>query len=262
MQISSHCFAVTGLGYIPPWSVNAGFVVGETTTLIVDFGGNLLVAQTIYGYARAVRPDNLMLAVNTEKHFDHVDGNKFFRSLGIDVYAHTENLRTAEEFEAEITEFNGSIPDSLRRQRQEARAFFHRTEVAAPNRTIHEETTFNLGGLMAEALLTPGHTHTNLSIWIPQERVLFSGDCVVNQYRPNLEAGNIEDWHQWLASLDRIESLHPAFVLGGHGCLCGAVELPAVIDLIRSDLREAIQRGMSPNQQHCKQCLGEASAGQ
>jgi glyoxylase-like metal-dependent hydrolase (beta-lactamase superfamily II) len=250
MQISSHCFAVTGLGYVSPWSVNAGFAVGDTTTLIVDCGGNWLAAQTIHGYARAIRPDNLILAVNTEKHFDHVGGNVFFRSQGIDVFGHAENFRTAEEFAAEITEFNDAIPDSLRRQRQEAHAFFHRTEATAPNRKILEETTFNLGSLTAEVLFTPGHTHTNLSIWIPQERVLFAGDCVVNQYRPNLEAGNTEGWHQWLASLDRIEALHPAFVLGGHGSLCGAAELPAVIDLIRNDLLEAIRRGMSPNQQH------------
>ena len=28
MKVSSRCYAVTGLGYIPPWEVNAGFAVG------------------------------------------------------------------------------------------------------------------------------------------------------------------------------------------------------------------------------------------
>ncbi|HTS47380.1 MAG TPA: hypothetical protein VMH05_05520 [Bryobacteraceae bacterium] len=36
MRLSQHCYALTGLGYVPPWSVNAGIVAGRETTLIVD----------------------------------------------------------------------------------------------------------------------------------------------------------------------------------------------------------------------------------
>ena len=261
MQISQHCYAVTGLGYFSPWYVNAGFVTGDTTTLIVDTGTNCMAAQTIHGYAYAVRPGNRILAVNTEKHFDHVGSNGFFRGLGIDVFGHAENQRTAEEFAAEIAVFNDSTLDRLRRERQEAHAFFHRTELTAPNKKLGEETVFDLGGVTAEVLFTPGHTRTNLSIWIPQERVLYTGDCVVSLYRPNLEAGSSEDWRLWLASLDRIEGLRPAFVLGGHGDLLSAAELPSAIDIIRNDLREAIQRGMSPNRHFCKQNSDKTKSG-
>jgi glyoxylase-like metal-dependent hydrolase (beta-lactamase superfamily II) len=261
MQISPHCFAVTGLGYVSPWCVNAGFVAGGSTTLVIDTGGNWMAAQTIYGYARAASPGNRIMAVNTEKHFDHVGGNGYFRGLGIDVYGHAENYRTAEEFAAEIAEFNDAIPDGLRRERKEANAFFHRTELTTPNKKILEETTFDLGGLTAEVLFTPGHTPANLSIWIPRERVLYAGDCIVSLYRPNLEAGSSEDWRLWLASLDRIEGLRPAFVLGGHGDLLSAAELPSAIDIIRNDLREAIQRGMSPNRHFCKQNSDKTKSG-
>ena len=261
MQISPHCYAVTGLGYFSPWCVNAGFVAGDTTTLIVDTGTNCMAAQTIHGYAYAVRPGNRILAVNTEKHFDHVGGNGFFRDLGIDIYGHAENQRTAEEFAAEIAVFNDSTLDRLRRERQEAHAFFHRTELTAPNKKLDEETVFDLGGVTAEVLFTPGHTRTNLSIWIPQERVLYTGDCVVSLYRPNLEAGSSEDWRLWLASLDRIEGLRPAFVLGGHGNLLSAVELTTAIEIIRGDLCEAIAQGLSPHQQFCKQNPDGTKAG-
>ena len=261
MQISPHCYAVTGLGYFSPWCVNAGFVAGDTTTLIVDTGTNWMAAQTIHGYACAVHPSNRILAVNTEKHFDHVGGNGFFRDLGIDIYGHAENQRTAEEFAAEIAVFNDSTLDRLRCEREEAHAFFHRTELTAPNKKISDETVFDLGGVTAEVLFTPGHTRTNLSIWIPQERVLYTGDCVVSLYRPNLEAGSSEDWRLWLASLDRIEGLRPAFVLGGHGNLLSAVELTTAIEIIRGDLCEAIAQGLSPHQQFCQQNSDKTKAG-
>ncbi len=38
MKLSDRCYAVTGLGYSAPWSVNAGFVVGDDDTLVVDTG--------------------------------------------------------------------------------------------------------------------------------------------------------------------------------------------------------------------------------
>jgi hypothetical protein len=41
-------------------------VVGASRTLVVDTGGNAAAAQTIQGYASAVRPGLQLLAVNTE----------------------------------------------------------------------------------------------------------------------------------------------------------------------------------------------------
>src|SRR5450755_31912 len=72
MQLSSRCYAVTGLGYSAPWCVNAGFVTGDELTLVVDTGANRLAAQSIHGYASAARPGNQLRVINTEKHFDHI----------------------------------------------------------------------------------------------------------------------------------------------------------------------------------------------
>ncbi len=40
MRLSNRCYAVTGLAYQLPWVVNAGFIVGDEETLIVDTGAN------------------------------------------------------------------------------------------------------------------------------------------------------------------------------------------------------------------------------
>jgi glyoxylase-like metal-dependent hydrolase (beta-lactamase superfamily II) len=234
------------LGYSPPWCVNAGFIVGGDMTLVVDTGGNTLAAQTIYGYASAARPGNTLRAINTEKHFDHIGGNGYFRALGIDVWGHAGIARTPDEFRAEITEFNDAIPCPARRALHEAQAFFHKTALTNPNRPIDSETIFDLGGVQAEILLTPGHTRTNLSVWVPQDRVLYRGDCVVREYLPNLDAGGSEEWKLWLDSLDRIKKLRPEFIVGGHGPVSRGVEIPAVFDSMRKVLRKAIARGFSP----------------
>ena len=246
MRLTDHCYAVTGLGYSSPWCVNAGIIVGDETTLIVDTGGNTLAAQTIHGYASAARPGNTLRAIITEKHFDHIGGNGFLRAQGMDVWGHAEIARTPEEFLAEKAEFNDSIPCPARRARQEAQAFFYQTKLTHPNCPIATETTIDLGELKVEVLFTPGHTRTNLSVWVAQDRVLFTGDCVVREYLPNLDAGGVDDWKVWLNSLERMEKLNPEFIVCGHGPVARGDEISAAIDAMRKVLREAIARGISP----------------
>jgi glyoxylase-like metal-dependent hydrolase (beta-lactamase superfamily II) len=246
MRLTDHCYAVTGLGYVSPWCVNAGFITGDEMTLVVDTGGNTLAAQSIHGYARAARPGNKLRVINTEKHFDHIGGNGFFRELGIEVWGHAGIARTPDEFQAEIAEFNDAIPNPARRARSEAQAFFYKTALTNPNCPIHNETTFDLGCLKVEILLTPGHTSTNLSVWVPEDGVLFTGDCVIREYLPNLDAGTIADWQLWLKSLDRIEELKPGFLVGGHGPVSRGDEIPAALDSMRKVLRQSIARGFSP----------------
>ena len=246
MRLTNRCYAVTGLGYSSPWCVNAGVIAGDSLTLVVDSGGNTLAAQTIFGYASAVRPENSLRVINTEKHFDHIGGNGFFRQHGVDVWGHIKILRTADEFAGEIAEFNEAIPNPVRRALGEARAFFTQTEVTNPNCSITADTRFDLGGVTAQILLTPGHTPVNLCVWLPEEGVLYSGDCLINEYLPNLDAGTVADWHIWLESLDRVEALKPAMVVPGHGPVAKGKDVSRIFGEVRKVLSESIARGASP----------------
>lgn len=246
MRISPRCYAVTGLGYSPPWCVNAGFITGDSLTLVVDSGGNVLAGQTVHGYAAASRPGNQIRVLNTEKHFDHIGGNQYFRELGIDIWGHRGIARTPAEFEAEMAEFNDAIPNPQRRTRGEATAFFAGTQLANPNCTIDQDARFDLGGCSVDVLLTPGHTATNLCVWVPDDRVLYTGDCLINRYLPNLDAGSVADWRIWLTSLDRVEALQPEVVVMGHGPVARGPEVQDVIDTVRGVLHEAIASGHSP----------------
>jgi glyoxylase-like metal-dependent hydrolase (beta-lactamase superfamily II) len=248
MQISDRCYAVTGLGYSSPWCVNAGFIVATEATLVVDTGGNAYAGQTIHGYATKAKPDNRIEVVNTEKHFDHLGGNGVFRKHGIDIWAHPGVRRTPAEFVSELAEFNEGIPNARRRAAHEEAAFFHGTELTNPNRVIEAGMQFDLGGgCRAQIVLTPGHTPTNLSVWVPIDRVLFCGDCLISEYLPNLDAGSVDDWRIWRESLDVVEGLRPEVVLAGHGpAISGAAEVGEMIATVRRVLTESIARGHSP----------------
>ena len=242
MRLSSHCWAVTGLAYLPPWAVNSGFIAGEHTTLVVDTGASAMAAATIHGYATLARPGNCLLAIDTEKHFDHIGGNAYFRDRGIDVLGHRGCARSEEEFRAEVAGFNAAIADPARRARGEAGAFYRGTRLAAPTRFVSEDTLQELGGLEVRVLLTPGHTATNLTVYVPAEGVVYSGDCLVNGYLPNLACGAGPEWRQWLDSLDRLERLAPEIVVPGHGPVARGAEVRETIERNRAVLDEALSR--------------------
>lgn len=246
MKISKTSYAITGLGAIPPWVVNAGFIVGQQKTLIIDTGMNRLAAQTIHGYATAVRPQNELLVFNCEPHFDHIGGNGYFRDLGIDIYGHPSIQRTSAELVAEKEEYNQSIPNAVRRAKRETNAFFMGTDIVNPNHEALAGHIFDLGGVEAEVLATPGHTSINQSIYNRTDKVLFCADCIVTGYLPNLETGTIEDWRSWLLSLARIEALSPNVIVPGHGNVMAKDQIASEIARIAAIVEAAISSGKPP----------------
>lgn len=246
MKISRHCYAITGLAFIPPWSVNAGFITGEVATLVVDTGATMQAARTIYGYASAARPRNRLLVVNTERHLDHISGNCLFHDQGCDIYGHPRIARQPEDLADALAELNACIPSPVRRQHEEARVFYANTRLVNPNRPINGETQINLGSFSVQIVPTPGHTETNLSVFVPMDSVLYCGDCLVSAYVPNLEDGSPHHWQTWLNSLARIESLAPEIVVPGHGEVLRGPEIAAEIQRTRQILEQALLSGRAP----------------
>lgn len=246
MRISNHCYAVTGLAYLPPWTVNAGFVVGDHTTLVVDSGANRLAAQTIYGYAMAVRPTNRVILVNTERHLDHLGGNGLFAEEGVPIYGHRDIMRQPGDLETLGREVNACIPNPARKVQGEGREFVANSTIVNPSVQLQADLALDLGHLGVLILLVPGHTPTNLAVWVPKDRTAFLGDCVVAGYLPTLEDGNPAQWQLWLESLDRIASLGPLRSLPGHGAVLDDSALFAEIAHHRQLLREAIRTGTAP----------------
>jgi glyoxylase-like metal-dependent hydrolase (beta-lactamase superfamily II) len=81
---------------------------------------------------------------------------------------------------------------------------------------------------------------------VPGDGVLYTGDCLIAEYIPNLDAGTPADWQIWMASIDRVEALKPEIVVMGHGPVARGAQVRTVIDTVRRVLRESIARGHSP----------------
>jgi glyoxylase-like metal-dependent hydrolase (beta-lactamase superfamily II) len=93
-------------------------------------------------------------------------------------------------------EFNGITP------RVPDRSFADRAELEVGGRTVELE------------YVGPAHTVGDAIAWLPDARIAFAGDIVFNGVMPIMWAGPVGNW---IAALDRIESLGPQVVIGGHG---------------------------------------------
>jgi glyoxylase-like metal-dependent hydrolase (beta-lactamase superfamily II) len=247
MKLTEHCYAVLGLGYYPPWIVNSGFIIGNNRTIIIDAGPNYLSAQTIYGYAKNVRPGNELILINTEKHFDHIGGNSLFKEKGLTIYGHEGIRRSDKELSDDKNYFNKSILSDKRREAREEEIFFQNTKIVNPDFPVDNNQVFELGDSeQAVILFTPGHTSTNISVFVPNDKVLYCGDCIVNRYITNLEAGKKEDWNRWLESLNLICALDSQYIVPGHGNVLKGMEIKKEIDKTRTILENSIKEGKAP----------------
>ncbi len=247
MKLTSSCYAIPGLYYLPPWSVNSGFIAGSSKTLIVDSGGTYHSAQTIYGYTSSVKTDNELILINTEQHLDHIGGNCYFHERGILIYGHKNINRSQQELEESIIEINTAVLNEARRNNNEGAIVFQNTVITNPDITIDKDCTIDLGDVKASVILTPGHTKSNLSVYEPGTGVLFCGDCIVTDYIPNLESGDRHDWKEWLNSLSLILSLNPQYIVPGHGrVLAGKESIKSEVERIRKIIIEAIESGTAP----------------
>jgi glyoxylase-like metal-dependent hydrolase (beta-lactamase superfamily II) len=71
----------------------------------------------------------------------------------------------------------------------------------------------------------PNHIVGDTIVWIETERVLFSGDIAMRAQPAFARPRSSQ--RQWLASLDRLETLAPAIIVPSHGPT-GTASSPAI----------------------------------
>ncbi|OJU63820.1 MAG: hypothetical protein BGO04_15195 [Microbacterium sp. 70-38] len=83
-------------------------------------------------------------------------------------------------------------------------------------------------------------------MWLPDERVLFTGDLVFNGGTPFAVSGSLGGW---IAALEQMAALEPAVVVPGHGDVGGPellAPVAAYLRFVREYAADAHARGLTP----------------
>jgi cyclase len=107
---------------------------------------------------------------------------------------------------------------------------------------------------------TPAHTTGDSYVWLPGERVLFTGDLVFHGGTPFALSGSPVGW---LRALEQMAALEPDIVVPGHGEVGGPELFAPVADYLRfliDAAADARARGLSPLEAARRLDLGRFAA--
>lgn len=209
------------------WGLNnTGFITAADHVVAID---TCFTERRTRGLIEAIRgragERQVRTLVNTHHHGDHTFGNFLFPNTTIIGHDLCREMVLREGFAAHRL-FGGVEWGDI--------------VVAPPSVTFSDRLELWAGDTRVELIFVgPAHTTNDIVAWLPDQRVLFTGDVVFNGGMPFALAGSI--WG-WLDAVDVIRRLAPATIVPGHGPVCG----PAVLDDIEAYLRlvlDAAKRG-------------------
>ncbi|MFG2041503.1 MBL fold metallo-hydrolase [Dactylosporangium sp. NPDC048998] len=211
---SAYAFVQPGGG----WCVNnAGVVVGDRRTLLVDTAATKARALALRDAVAALDPRPPGLIVTTHHHGDHHLGNAVFAPPAT-VVAHDA---ARPEMAARGTALRHVWPD----------VDWGDLPPALPAVTFTDRLTIRLGRCTVQLRhLGPAHTTNDVVAWLPEQRVLYAGDLVLPEHTPFILMGSLPGS---IAATEALLELEPAVVVGGHGPVAGAEAVAATLRYLR-----------------------------
>ena len=201
-KLSEHAYAYTAEG-----DPNTGIVIGDQAVMVIDTQATPVMAQDVIRRIRAVTDKPITYVVLSHYHAVRVLGASAYQPEQIIASRDTYDLiveRGAQDMKSEIERFPRlfqaveSVPG-----------------LTWPTLVFEQRLTLWLGKLQVEIMqLGRGHTRGDTVVWLPQEKILFSGDLVEYGATPYTGDAYLTDWP---ATLDAIAALKPAKLVPGRG---------------------------------------------
>lgn len=211
-RLSKSCWAFTAEG-----DPNSGVIVGDDGVMVVDAQATPSMAREVIRRIRRVTSKPIRYVVLSHYHAVRVLGASAYRAEQVIASQRTLGLireRGKQDMASEIGRFPrlfrgaGSIPG-----------------LTWPTLVFKDEMTLMMGKLEVRILhLGPGHTGGDSVVWVPSQRVLFSGDLV--EYQAGIYTGDAH-LQAWPATLDKLRALKPRALVPGRG---PALTAPAACD--------------------------------
>ena len=193
---------------------NLSFIITSEGVVVVNAGACYKLAEALHAEIRKVtdQPVRYVILENGQGHA--ALGSNYWQSQGVPVVAHVDAAAEIEEGAyALLTRMQGYNKDKA-----------DGTEVVAPDITFEDEYVIELGGLRIEALyLGPGHSPGDIQVWLPQKKLVISGDMAFHQRL--LPIFDNTDTKAWIETYDRFVALKPEVVIPGHG-------VPTTVDVV------------------------------
>jgi glyoxylase-like metal-dependent hydrolase (beta-lactamase superfamily II) len=188
---------------------NAGFVVTPAGVVVIDALGSPALARELLAQIAKITDKPVTHVILTHYHADHIYGLQEFKKTGAKVIAHRGGLEYLNSETAQAR---------LVASRQELAPWIDaQTRLVPADEWIDGPRELVVGGVrLLLRPIGPAHTHEDIVVSLPAERVLFAGDIVFRGRVPYV--GQADSGH-WIAALNTVLGLDPEVLVPGHGPL-------------------------------------------
>ena len=216
------------------WGLNnTGFIAGSESLIAIDSCFTERRSRAFRDTIRSVSGLPVKTLVNTHHHADHTHGNFVFRDEALIIGHELCRKEVIESGVATKALFPGVDWGDI--------------EVAPPFVTFENWMALYSDDLRIELIYVgPAHTTNDILVWLPERRVVFTGDVIFNGGTSFALMGSISGW---LEALEHLRSLGADRIVPGHGAVSG----PEVIDEVGAYLRfvqdvasKGYEAGVSP----------------
>jgi rhodanese-related sulfurtransferase/glyoxylase-like metal-dependent hydrolase (beta-lactamase superfamily II) len=211
---------------------NLGFVVGDKSVLVWNAGGTYLLAKALHEEILKItnKPIKYVVLENSQGHA--AAGASYWKELGATIIAQ-EIAKT--EIQHKIN--NGYIKQLKRRFKDKS---LGTNNLVLPDITFKDSYTIDLGNKKVIAkYFGYAHEHSDISLWLPKEKILFAGDLAFNQRL--LPIFTITKIPLWLEAWDKMASLNAKIVVPGHGDTTDMATVTRYTKDYLIDLRDGIE---------------------
>jgi glyoxylase-like metal-dependent hydrolase (beta-lactamase superfamily II)/dienelactone hydrolase len=185
---------------------NLSFVVTDEGVVVVNAGDNYQLAKALHEEIRKItdQPVKFVVLENGQGHA--MLGSSYWQEQGVPVIAHVDAAH-------EIEEQSFALLEAMQgRAKEKAQG----TSVVMPDITFEDSKVIELGGERIELLnLGPAHSPGDIVVWLPQRKLVISGDMAFHQRM--LPLFEHTDTAAWIETWDAFEALGAEVVIPGHG---------------------------------------------
>jgi len=209
-KLSDNAYAYTAEG-----DPNTGVVIGDDAVMVIDTQATPVMAQDVIRRIREVTDKPIKYVVMSHYHAVRVLGASAYQAQHIIASQDTRDLiveRGAQDMKSEIERFP---------------RLFQAVETIPgltwPTLTFKGEMTLWLGRLEVKLMqVGRGHTKGDTIVWLPQQKILFSGDLVEFDATPYAGDAYFGDWPQ---TLDNLAAMKPLALVPGRGAALTTPEM-------------------------------------
>ncbi len=201
-KLSEHAYAYTAEG-----DPNTGIVVGDDAVMVIDTQATPVMAQDVIRRIREVTDKPIRYVVLSHYHA--------VRVLGASGYRPEHVIASRDTYDLIVERGEADMKSEIERFPRLFRAVESVPGLTWPTQVFEGRMTLWLGKLRVDIMqLGRGHTKGDTVVWLPDEKILFSGDLVEYGATPYTGDAYLTDWP---ATLDAVAALLPEKLVPGRG---------------------------------------------